>query len=207
MGFRANCWQSSLGEEYLKVSLSWTSLCGLCCWPCGAGLGKAVGPCPLSQGSRGVWQQLLQLQQASTLCSSTEPLHAGDVFPPAVGPCVLPESPFLLGWVGLCDLSQKQGQPCTSIVASLMEGQSPLTLPRPCAARPRLGRQLPVQRPSARPCTSCAGLWGFACVSLPTPLPVTQSLCVSADPGMPCGTCLSPPSPPLWLCPFPLSLL
>lgn len=41
----------------------------------------------------------------------------------------------------------------------------------------------------------------------PPLLPVTQSLCVSADPGMPRGTCLSPLSPPLWLCPFPLSLL
>lgn len=44
-------------------------------------------------------------------------------------------------------------------------------------------------------------------MSLPALLPVIQSLCVSADPGMPRGTCLSPLSPPLWLCPFPLSLL
>lgn len=55
MGFRANCWQSSLGEEYLNVFLSWTSLCGLCRGPWGAGLGEAVGACPLSQGSKGVW--------------------------------------------------------------------------------------------------------------------------------------------------------
>lgn len=142
----------------------------------------------------------------SALCSTTEPAFAEDIFPPAMGPHVLPESPFLLGWISLCDLSQKgRQQPGTSTMASLMEHQSPPRLLRP--AWPRLRRQLPVSSPAARPCTSCPGLQGFACVSLPAPLPVRQSLCVSADPGMPRGTCLSPPSLPLWLCPFPLSLL
>lgn len=150
-GFRANCWQSCLGEEYLKVVLSWTSLHGLCCWPCGAGFGKAVGLCPLSQGSRGVGSSCSSFSRQVPFAVLL--VHAGeDVFPSAVGPHILPESPCLLGWIGLCDLSHKWGQPSSSIVNSLMEGQSQPRLLRPCTAQAEEAVSGP------RPCISCPGL-------------------------------------------------
>lgn len=93
-GFRANCCQSSLGEEYLKVVLSWTSWHVFCCWPCGAGFGKAVGLCPWGQGSRGIGSSC-SIFSRQVPCAVLL-VHAGDVFPSAVGPHILPESPCLL---------------------------------------------------------------------------------------------------------------
>lgn len=88
--FRANCCQSSMAEQDLKVALSMASAAG----PVDQGLGR-LGLHPWSQGSRGVGSSCSIFSRQVPFAVLL--IHAGDVFPSAVGPHILPKSPCLLG--------------------------------------------------------------------------------------------------------------
>lgn len=194
MGFRANYWQSSLGVEFLKGLFSWTSCHGLCCWPCGAWLGKTVGPAPRAKAA-GVFGSCHPNFSRQIPCAALVSLPmqgTSSLLLQVLMSC----TSHLSFWDGLRDIFQRRGQPYPGTVVSVMEGQ-------PCGAS----------------MTTCCfakqggGGSSWSCAMLPGPAPHAQGSegspvcnflpCFLLDKGSVCQQvlgCPAAPASPLPLC-------